>query len=202
MGGTQASIHAELLGLRHVGFGDRCLLAGGDEFGEFSIVLSQRQRNGMFCGQTDVGHTVERIGPGGVDLNAIEIGNGFIQSKRQLHAAAFSNPVSLHGAHGLGPAVQRVQALQQFFGIGSNANKPLRDLAPLDHGARAPAATIDDLFIGQHGLVYGIPVHRGHFFVDEAPLVELGKKPLLPLIVLRVAGGDFPVPIIGIAQSL
>ena len=156
----------------------------------------------MFCGQTDVGHTVERIGPGGVDLNAIEIGNRFIQSKRQLYAAAFSNPVSLHGAHGLGPAVQRVQPLQQFFGIGGNANKPLRDLAPLDHGARAPAATIDDLFIGQHGLVYGIPVHRGHFFVDEAPLVELGKKPLLPLIVLRVAGGDFPVPIIGIAQSL
>ena len=110
--GAQARIHAELLGLRHVGLGDRCLLAGGDEFSELSVVFCQRQRNRMFCGQTDVGHTVERIGPGGVDLDAIEVGHRFIQPKGQLHAAAFSNPVALHGAHGLGPAVQRVEALQ------------------------------------------------------------------------------------------
>ena len=111
------------------------MLASGDEFGEFSIFLSQRQRNRMFCCQTDVSHTVEGVGSSGVDLDAIKVSNGFIQSKRQLHAATLSNPVSLHGAHGLGPAVQRIEALQQFFRIGSNANKPLRDLAPFDHGA-------------------------------------------------------------------
>ena len=110
--GTQARIHAKLLGLRHVGLGDRCLLAGGDEFSEFGIVLGQRQRDRMFRGQTDVGHTVERVGPGGIDLDAIEVGHRFIQPKGQLHAAAFSNPVALHGAHGLGPAVQRVQPFE------------------------------------------------------------------------------------------
>ena len=156
----------------------------------------------MFCRQTDVGHTVERVGPGGIDLDAIEVGHRFIQPKGQLHAAAFSNPVALHGAHGLGPAVQRVEALQQFFRIGGNTNKPLRDLAPLDDGARAPAAPIDHLLIGQNGLVHGIPVHRGHFFVDQTSLKELGKEPLLPLIVLRVAGSDFPIPVVGVAQSL
>ena len=202
MRGTQARIHAELLGLRHVGLGDRCLLAGGDEFRKLSVVLGQCQRNGMFRGQTDVGHTVERVGPGGIDLDAIEVGHRFIQPKGQLHAAAFSNPVALHGAHGLGPAVQCVEALQQFFRIGGNTDKPLWNLAPLDHGARAPAAPIDHLLIGQNGLVHGIPVHRGHFFVNQAPLVELGKKPLLPLIILRVAGGNFPVPVVGVAQSL
>ena len=200
--GTQARIHAELLGLRHVGLGDRCLLTGGDEFSELSVVFCQRQRNRMFRGQTDIGHTVERVGPGGIDLDAIEVGHRFIQPKGQRHAAAFSNPVALHGAHGLGPAVQRVEALQQFFRIGGNANKPLRNLAALDHGTRAPAATIDHLLVGQNGLVHGIPVHRGHFFVDQAPLVELGKKPLFPLVVLWVAGGDFPVPVVGVAQSL
>ena len=202
MRGTQARIHAELLGLRHVGLGDRCLLAGGDEFRKLSVVLGQCQRNRMFRGQTDVGHTVERVGPGGIDLDAIEVGHRFIQLKGQLHAATFSNPVALHGAHGFGPAVQRVQAFEQFFCIGSYANKPLWNLAPLNHGARAPAAPIDHLFIGQNGLVHGIPVHRGHFFVDQTSLVELGKEPLFPLVVLRVAGGDFPVPVVGVAQSL
>ncbi len=112
MRGTQARIHAELFGLGHVGLGDRCLLAGGNEFSELSVVLRQRQRNRMFRGQTNVGHAVERVGPGGIDLDAIEVGHRFIQSKGQRHAAAFSNPVALHGAHGFGPTVKRVQALE------------------------------------------------------------------------------------------
>ena len=202
MCGTQACIHAKLFGLSHIGLGDGCLLTIGDERGELIIGISQCQRDRMFRSEANIGHAVERIGPSRVHLDTIEPGHWLVQPERQLHTTAFTDPVALHGAHSLWPAIQCVQAFEQFFCIGSDANKPLWNFAPLHDGTGAPSASVDDLLVGQHGLIHRIPVHCGHFFVDEAAFVQLGEEPLFPLVVLWVAGRDFSVPVVGIAQPL
>ena len=112
MRGAQAGIHSELLSLRHVGFGHRCLFTGGNKFGQLRVLLGQRKRDRMFRGETDVGDAEQRIGPGGVHLDAVKVGNRRLQSKRQFHTATLTNPVPLHNAHGLWPAFQRIESLQ------------------------------------------------------------------------------------------
>src|SRR5690606_9125339 len=65
-----------------------------------------------------------------------------------------------------------------------------------------PAAAVNNLFVGEDGLVYRVPVNRRHFFIDEAFLVEAGKEPLPPLVIVRFAGGDLPGPVKAKSQLL
>ena len=55
-----------------------------------------------------------------------------------------------------------VERRQQIVGVGRDLEVVHRDFALLDQRAGAPAAAVDDLLVGEHGLVHGIPVdHAG-----------------------------------------
>ncbi len=59
----------------------------------------------------------------------------------------------LHQAHFLRPLVERLQGFQQLVGILGDAEEPLRQLALLHKRAGTPAASVDDLLVGEHGVV-------------------------------------------------
>ena len=69
------------------------------------------------------------------------------------------DPVALHQAHLFRPAVEAVEAREQIVGIVGDPEEPLGQFALLDHRARAPAAAVDHLLVGEHGVVDRIPVH-------------------------------------------
>ena len=119
-----------------------------------------------------------------------------------LDAEALADPVALHGLHPLGPAGQVVELVQQFLRVGGDAEEVHGNVALLHQGPGAPAAAVDDLLVGQHGVVHRIPVHRGHLLVDQALLEQAGKQPLLPAVVVGLAGGQFPGPVDGQTQAL
>lgn len=81
-------------------------------------------------------------------------------------------------------------------------HKILRDLFAFDRRITAPAAAVDHLFIGEHGHVVRTPVHWRGLLVDQALVEQLGEQPLLPAVILRVAGGDLTVPVITKTESL
>ena len=73
----------------------------------------------------------------------------------------------------------------------------------MDHGlVTAPAAAVDDLFVGQHRAAGFAPVLGRMFAVDQALFQEFQEKALLVDVVTGVAGGDFAPPVIGITQAL
>ena len=81
----------------------------------------------------------------------------------------FADPVSLHDADPLGPARQLVvDMVEQFFGVVGDASVVHRDFALFNQRAGAPAASVNDLFVGQHGLIDRVPVYGAGFFVDDA----------------------------------
>ena len=156
----------------------------------------------MLCGERETGHSEQRIGTGGVDIDMGDTLECNFQVEAHLDAATFADPVALHGLDLLGPVLELVEIIQQFLGIGGDADEPLRNLASLDRGIAAPATAIDHLLIGQHGRVFRAPVDCRHPLVGQPFLVEPGEEPLLPTVVGRGTGGDFALPVVGKAQAL
>ncbi len=197
MHGAQAGVDAEFfLGLQR-------RLAGLAGF-EFFDGISQRRvagrhllRQRMLGGHRHVGGAVQRVRARGEYLQRPVTGH----LEAQFHAHRAADPVALHGLDRLRP-VQAVQVRQQLVGIGRDAQEPLRNLAPLDQRAGAPAAAVDDLLVGQHGLVDRIPVDRRQPAVGQAFLEQAREQPLFPAVVLGPAGGDLAPPVVGKAQAL
>ena len=77
-----------------------------------------------------------------------------------------------------------------------------RDLALLDQRTGAPAAPVDDLLVGEHGQIDRIPVHDAGLLVGDALLEHAQEQPLVPLVVVGVAGGQLTRPVDGQAQRL
>jgi hypothetical protein len=117
------------------------------------------------------------------------------QTEIETQAFRLADPVALHSAHLVGPAVQAVQCRQQLVGVLADLEEPLRQLALLDLGAGAPAAAVDHLLVGEHGHVDGIPVHLGLLALDQAGFHEIDEHALLVLVVGRVAGREFTRPV-------
>ena len=86
-------------------------------------------------------------------------------------------------------------ALSRSSRIVADLEEPLRQFALLDHGARAPAAAVDHLLVGQHGLVDRIPVHLRLLALDQPGLEEVEKHLLLVLVIGRIAGRDLARPV-------
>jgi len=125
--------------------------------------------------------------------------DGVREGKAQPFALA--DPVFLHQPHLVRPALQRglrvaqLHLLQQLVGIGRDVQVVARDLAPLHRGPGAPAAAVDHLLVGEHGLINRVPVHHLGFAVGDAALEHLQKQPLVPLVVVGRAGRDFAAPV-------
>ena len=58
------------------------------------------------------------------------------------------------------------------------------------------AAVVDYLLISQHRGALRAPVHQGFFAIRDTALQHLEKKPLVPAIVIGLAGGDLAIPVV------
>ena len=201
MGHLEAGVHALLFHRRHVGFGDAALLAFGDEGGERGIVLRRAGGERMLGGHRAEGHAHDGVGAGGEHPQLFVLAVQLIR-EGEAHADALADPVGLHGLHPLRPARQGVEAGQQLVGVLGDAEEVHRDVALFDQRAGAPAAPVDHLLVGEHGLVDRVPVDRGHLLVDHALFEQAGEQPLLPAVVVRLAGGELARPVDGEAQRL
>src|SRR6266403_1023717 len=132
------------------------------------------------------------------NLDGLDAGNiGY----REPHTRAdgFAAPIALHGDDAIGPgALKFFHIVKELISVVSGLEEPLFDFAGLDEGIFvAPAvAAVDDLLVGQHGAAFGTPVDAALFSIGEATLEHAQKKPLIPTIVLGIAGGDFAPPIV------
>ncbi len=117
------------------------------------------------------------------------------QLEQQPQAIGFADPVALHGADLVRPVGQPVERLEQVLGIVRNLQEPLRQLALLDDRTRAPAAAVDHLLVGEHGLVDRVPVDLGGLARHQPGLEEIEEQLLLALVVVDVAGGEFARPV-------
>src|ERR1700682_6685220 len=60
----------------------------------------------------------------------------------------------------------------------------------------SPAATVDDLLIGEDRFVYRAPVDRRHHPVRQTALMEEQEQILGPLVIGRVAGRYLSIPVV------
>ena len=107
-----------------------------------------------------------------------------------------ADPVALHRQHPVRPvALQRGGVRQQPVGVLGDLEVPLGQ-HPADDLVAAPLApAVDDLLVGQHGLVVRAPVDVAALAVGQPAVVEPQEQPLVPAVVLGVAGRQPPRPV-------
>ena len=156
----QAGVVALLLhGLQ--GFGRRRRLAAflDERRSPGSVWPASSPARGWSGGDRHEGGAEQGVGPGGEDLlsaPSTDFEPASLKKARAPFGAA--DPVLLHQPHLGRPALQAVEGAAQLLGIVGDAEEPLRELAPLDHRAGAPAPAVDHLLVGQHGLIDRVPV--------------------------------------------
>ena len=120
-----------------------------------------------------------------------------------MGALGAADPVALGGDDAVGPGgLQVVQVVQQLLGVVGDLEVPLRQLALGHLGAAALAVTVDDLLVGQHGLVDRAPVDRALLAVGQPALAEAQEQPLGPAVVVRVGGVQGAAPVEAGAELL
>ena len=124
------------------------------------------------------------------------------QAEAQIDPLRAADPVALHRLDRIGPAVQFVQPGEELLGIIRDLQEPLRNRTALDHRAGAPAAPVDHLFVGQHGLVDRIPVDLGILAVGQALFHQPREHQLFPAVIIRRAGRELARPVVGKTQAL
>ena len=174
------------------------LLGEGLDLGLLRRPGQQLLQQRMIRGDGHKGDAEDGVGAGGVDraivarLRHLEV---------HLRALRLANPVRLHLADLLRPALEQVQILEQTVGVGRNAEEPLLEVLLLHRAAAADAVTIGrHLLVGQVGAERA-PVHRRLLLIGHAQLVGLQEDPLGPLIVIGVAGGNLALPIVAHAPT-
>ncbi len=155
----------------------------------------------MLGGDRHEGHAHQRVRAGGEHTQRVQCGAiGVAHVELDFQPFRAADPVALHRLDRIRPAVQLVQAVEQFLGIIGDAQEPLRDLALFHHRAGAPAAAVDDLLVGQHGLVDRVPVHHRIAAVRQALAHQPGEHALLVHVIVRRTGGELARPVDGVAQ--
>ena len=134
---------------------------------------SQVWHQGVLRSEHQVGGSINGVWPGGEDRNLAAAGSAvpIHHLKLQLCPRAAANPVGLHGAHPLRPAIELGEIVEQLVSVGSDLQKPLAQLALFHQSSGAPrSASAVHLFIGQYGLVDRVPIHGGILLVSQARL--------------------------------
>ena len=151
----------------------------------------------MLRRQHHIGNAERGIRPGGEDGEGIPR----FGLELDLHAFAAANPVLLHGFDLFRPTGQLRQIIQQALGIVGDLKEPLFQVLLFHQAFAAFAMPLDNLLVCQNGGAGRAPVHRRLLFIGQAVFEQLNEYPLGPFIVLRGAGGNFPVPVIADAQG-
>ena len=119
---------------------------------------------------------------------------------RELHlgTSGAADPVALHAQDLVRPGALKLRhVVQQPVGVVGDPQVPLGQLALGHQRVAAFAATVDHLLVGQDGLAVGAPVDVGRLAVGQAAVVHLQEEPLVPVVVLGVAGVEGAVPVEG-----
>ena len=87
--------------------------------------------------------------------------------------------------------------LEQLGRVIGDAKVVTGDFPLFDQCAGAPASPVDDLLIGEHGVVHRIPVDDLCLAVRDAAFEHAQKQPLIPFVVAWIAGAHFPRPVDG-----
>ena len=120
-----------------------------------------------------------------------------IDGKVDLGAHAATDPVGLHDADLVRPLVEQGDVVEQPVCIVGDLQEPLLQVALLDlHVGMPPAAPVDHLLVGEHGLVDRAPVDRRHRAIRQAAFQHQQEQPLRPPVVVRLAAGDLAVPVV------
>ena len=186
-----AGVEAQLLGGFHFRRGGAAALAQRDEFCRHRVGRRHRLRHRVIGGDRHEAGAEDGVGPGGVDRQRIAGG----EREAELKPLRLADPVLLHQLHFFGPVLQPVEPGEQFLGKLGDLQEPLRELALLHQCARSPAAPVDHLLVGEHGLVHRVPVDRRFLAIDEAGGVQVEEQRLLVAVVVRLAGGDLAAPV-------
>jgi hypothetical protein len=110
--------------------------------------------------------------------------------------------VPLHRQHLLWPVAKRVDRCKQLFGIVGDLEKPLFEIAELHLRATTPAGAVNHLLVGQDGLATRAPVHGRAPPVSQPALEHPDEQPLVPAVVLGIAGRDLSSPGVADAEPL
>ena len=137
----------------------------------------------------------QRVGSRRVDAHHL-VGKP-VDREIDLGAHAPPDPVGLHDADLLRPLVEQRQIIEQPVGVIRDLQEPLLEVALLDLDVgMPPAPPVDDLLVGQHGLVDRAPVDRRHRAVGKPSFQHQQEQPLRPPVVVGLAGGDLAVPVV------
>ena len=143
-------------------------------------------------GQDGKGHAVDGVRPRREDTERDP--RMVLHRQLELDADTPPNPVCLERSDAFRPL--DAGKIQQLVGVRRDLQEPLLQIL-LDHG-RAAALTdafvADNLLTRQRGVILRTPVHRRQRAVRQAALVHLQEEPLVPDVVLRIAGDDLARP--------
>ena len=160
----------------------------------------------MLGGEQYERRAVDRVDAGGEDFNAPGAGLstlGFGRD-RKLDTGPLrpSDPVPLHRQDLVGPTRQTCGGVQKLVGVCGDPEEPLFEIAHLHRSATAPAAAVDHLLVGQHGVAAGAPVDGRTPSIGQAPFEHPNEEPLVPLVVLGITGGELALPGVADTQPL
>ena len=201
MGHKQPGAHAFFFAHGQFGLGGPAGFAGHYEGGQLRVVARGVRRQWMLGRHRAERHAHDGVGARGEDVHAT-VANQFagvvmdVVREGETHALGAADPVLLHQLDSFGPARQLGPRLvQQLLRVVGDLEVITRDFAFFDHRAGAPALAVNDLFVGQHGLVHRVPVHDLGLAVGDAFCQHFQKQPLVPFVVAGVAGGHLAAPV-------
>ena len=168
-----------------------------DEFGQRRILRRRGRGQRMIRRQRHEFGAEQSVRPRGENFElALAVRRGFlIEREADQQAFRTADPVLLHQPHFFRPAVERIERIEQLLRVFGDLEHPLAHLALLDQRARAPAAAVDHLLVGEHGLIDRIPVHLAVLALDQTGAQEIEEHLLLVLVIGRIAGRDLAAPI-------
>ena len=163
-------------------------------------LLDQR----MLGRQDHEGRPEQRVRPCREDADLVTARLVVVGRDREddLGALRAADPVRLHQADRLGPV--DLAEVQQLVGVAGQPQEPLLQVTLDDRRPAPPADAVGalDLFARQHDLVLRAPVDGRHRAVGQPGLEELQEQPLVPAVVLGIAGDDLGIPVEGRAHRL
>ena len=192
----QAGAHAFFFPHGQLGLRGAALLAFLNEGGQFRVVLRGVRGQWVFRRHRTKCHAHDGVGARGEDIhpaivNQFAAASPDVMREGKTNAFGLADPVFLHQLDALGPAGQSgLDLLQQLIGVVCDLEVIPRNFALFHFGAGAPAFAVNHLFIGQHGLIDGVPIDDLGLAVGNAFFQHLQEQPLVPLVVTGIAGGN------------
>ncbi len=144
------------------------------EGGKLGIMARRGGRQEMIGCNRHEFRAEQRVGPCSVDFEFVQprfarqrARRGWVDRKSHQQSLGAADPVALHQPHFFRPTLQTVQRIEQLFGVIGDLEEPLREFTLLDDRAGTPAAAVHDLLIGEHGVVYRVPIDFGFLAVTS-----------------------------------